>query len=186
MIEQDGPGAVALGTGDRAAAVAEVKAVLRLLAADEEGLIGTLAETALGLAEQFLGGVTIARALRDVVPVSAAWQRLAAAPVRSITAVEQLDGTALAADAWAVDIDASGDGWVRVLAAGAVRQVAVRFTAGIADDWAGLPVPIRQGVVLLAAHLFSERDDAPPPPAAVTALWRPFRRIAIGAAVSPC
>lgn len=179
MIEQDGPGVVTLGAGDRGQAVAAVKAVLRVAVTDEDALIAAFAESALGLAEQFLGRVTIARAMRDVLPVSAAWQRLEAGPVRMIAGVERLDGTPLAGDAWAIDIDAAGDGWVRVLDAGAAREVAVRFEAGMADDWAALPAAIRQGVALLAAYLFSERETAAPPPAAVTALWRPFRRIAL-------
>jgi hypothetical protein len=39
--------------------------------------------------------------------------------------------------------------------------------------------PLRQGVVRLAAHLYAERDgpELGGPPAAVTALWRPWRRM---------
>lgn len=180
MIEHDGPGAVTLGAGDRALAVAAVKALLRVSATDEDALIAAFAETALGLAEQFIGQVTVARAMRETLPASAAWQSLGAVPVRSIAGVERSDGTPLAADCFAVDIDADGDGWVRLVAVGSERVVAVRFTAGMADDWAGLPMPLRQGVALLAAYLFDARDTAAPPPAAVTALWRPFRRIAFG------
>ncbi len=42
-----------------------------------------------------------------------------------------------------------------------------------------VPAPLRQGVVRLAGHLHAHRDetDAAGPPAAVTALWRPFRRM---------
>lgn len=178
MIEHDGPGAVTLGVEDRALAVAAVKALLRVNASDEDTLIAAFAETALGLAEQFLGRVTVARALREVLPATPVWQSLGAAPVRSIAAVERGDGTPIAAGRFAVDIDAAGDGWVRVTDAG-VRLAAVRFTAGMADDWMGLPVPLRQGVAMLAAYLFDARDTATPPPAAVTALWRPFRRIAL-------
>lgn len=176
MIEHDGPGAVTLGVGDVTSAVTAVKALLRVAAIDEDALIAMFAETALGLAEQFLGHVTIARAMRETLPASAAWQSLGAAPVRSIAAVERLDGTALAPSDFAIDIAADGGGWVRTTAADA-RVIAVRFTAGMADDWPGLPAPLRQGVVLLAAHLFEARDTAQPPPAAVTALWRPFRRL---------
>lgn len=189
MIEHDGPGAVTLGAGDRALAVAAVKALLRVGTIDEDALIAAFAETALGLAEQFLGRVTVARAMRETLPASAAWQSLGAVPVRLIAGVERSDGTPFAADRFAVDIDTDGvgwmrltgaGGWVRTAAVGGDRVVAVRFTAGMADDWAGLPMPLRQGVALLAAYLFDARDTAAPPPAAVTALWRPFRRIALG------
>ncbi|QDX27374.1 phage gp6-like head-tail connector protein [Sphingomonas suaedae] len=59
-------------------------------------------------------------------------------------------------------------------AAGEAR-VAVSYEAGLADNWAGLPPPVAQGVVLLAAHLFEARGAQPP--AVVTALWRPWRRM---------
>jgi uncharacterized phiE125 gp8 family phage protein len=56
--------------------------------------------------------------------------------------------------------------------------VRVTGTAGIATDENGVPEPIRQGVLRLVAHLFSSRDGAGgDPPAAVTALWRPYRRM---------
>ena len=51
-------------------------------------------------------------------------------------------------------------------------------TAGIADCEKGVPEPIRLGVLRLVAHLFTVRDgEGGEPPAAVTALWRPYRRM---------
>ena len=70
----------------------------------------------------------------------------------------------------------AGDGWVRRRQAGAVTRVRVGGTAGMADDENGVPEPIRQGVLRLVAHLFTARDgEGGEPPAAVTALWRPYR-----------
>jgi uncharacterized phiE125 gp8 family phage protein len=54
-------------------------------------------------------------------------------------------------------------------------RVAVRYRAGLAADWAALPAPLAHGAVLLAAHLFENRDAGRAPPAAVAALWRPYR-----------
>lgn len=88
MIETDGPGVVTLGEEDRALAVAAVKAVLRVASDDEDALIAAFAETALGLAEQFLGMVLIARGLRVPVAVPGAWHALGVAPVSAITGVE--------------------------------------------------------------------------------------------------
>lgn len=195
MIERDGPGAVTLGAEDRALAVAEVKAVLRIVAGDEDALIAAFAETALGLAEQFLGVVTLTRPMADVMPGSRAWQRIGAGPVRMIGTVEAADDAgengagepvALSPGAYAIDIDAAGDGWLRLTDPGAAKRVRVSIVAGIADDWSGLPLPIRQGAVLLAAYLFETRDAAGAPPVAVTALWRPFRRIALMRAARAC
>ncbi len=184
MIDDNGPGAVTLRADDRALAVAAVKAVLRVASADEDDLIAAFAESALGLAEQFTGQVLIARTLRETIEGGAGWQRLGAAPVRAITAVAALDGTPLAATAFAIDIDAAADGWVRVVDSGA-KAARVTFDAGLASDWPTLPAPLRQGVVLLAAYLFDARDTLEAPPAAVTALWRPFRRVALGG-TRPC
>lgn len=180
MIDDNGPGAVTLGGDDRALAVAAVKAVLRVASGDEDALIAAFAESALGLAEQFTGDVMIARALRESVTAQGSWQRLGARPVRAIAAVETRAGSALSADLYAIDIDAAGDGWVRV---GGGGLVVVRYAAGIADAWVGLPAPLRQGVALLAAYLFDERDASVAPPAAVTALWRPFRRVTLRGSV---
>jgi len=177
---------VTLEAGDRAAALAEVKAMLRLASGDEDVLIASLTDAALGLAEQFIGQVLIAREMRDVLPVSRAWQRLAYAPVCSIGAVAAVEGVALASEAYAIDIDAAGDGWVRVIDAGGASRVAVTCVAGLADGWGAIPAAVRQGAVLLAAHLFTERDGASAVPVAVTALWRPFRRVALAASARAC
>ncbi len=181
------PGSVLLGTEDRASAVAAVKAMLRIESSDEDLLIAALVETALGLAEQFLGQVLIARTVRQLVPAALGWQRLAAAPVQAITQVEALasDGTwaVLPVSGYAIDIDPRGDGWVRMIDAAGAAQLRVTCTAGRAGSWNTLPAPLRQGAVLLASYLFSERDTSRPPPAAITALWRPFRGLALAPAV---
>lgn len=165
----DGPGAAVLAGADRAAALAAVKAQLRAEAATDDALLAAFAESALGVAEQFTGRVLIARALVAAMPPAATWQRLPVGQVRAITRVA-VGGVVLPAEGYAVDIDAAGTGWVRVASAAEVT-----FTAGMAAVWDALPAPVRQGVVLLAAHLFDDVAGRAVPPAAVTALWRPFR-----------
>jgi uncharacterized phiE125 gp8 family phage protein len=163
---------------------AAAKDYARLSIGDEDAVIDALAAAALAMAEAFLRTALISRAHQTVLPVGPGWQLLPATPVSAIGAVRRLavDGAGfdLPADAYAVDIDASGDGWVRVIDARGARRISVGFTAGLAADWAGVPAPITQGVVRLIGHLQAERDgDAGPAPAAVTALWRPFRRLAL-------
>jgi hypothetical protein len=51
---------------------------------------------------------------------------------------------------------------------------------GGAATWAAVPPAVAQGVVMLAAYLFLRPDEDRAPPAAVAALWRPYRRIRIG------
>jgi uncharacterized phiE125 gp8 family phage protein len=168
------------------AAVAEAKAYLRIVGADEDALVGRLVRSAVELGERFTGQALIMRAFDEVLPASGAWSRLAATPVRSIAGVEALaaDGTAapIAANAYAIDIDANGDGWVRLTAPVDAPRVRVSFEAGMTAEWEALPEPLRQGAVRLAAHFYTHRDDAEGegPPAAVTALWRPYRRMRLG------
>lgn len=162
------------------AALAETKAWLRIETAQDDGAIAVLCRSAIGMAEDFCAQRLFGRAGTEVIAASREWRRLGACPVRAIDAVRGLavDGTAtpLPADGYAIDIDADGDGWVRVMQAGAVGRVEVGLTAGMAENWAELPDPLRQGVVRLAAHLFGQSaSDAPP--AIVTALWRPWRRM---------
>ena len=82
-------------------------------------------------------------------------------------------------EAYAIDIDAGGDGWVRLTAPVAVSRLLVGYHAGLSPDWSSLPEALRQGIVRLVAHGYAHRDaaDDAGPPAAVAALWRPWRRM---------
>jgi uncharacterized phiE125 gp8 family phage protein len=75
------------------------------------------------------------------------------------------------------EIDPTDGSLLAAQSAGA-RRVQVSGMAGLASDENDVPEPIRQGVLRLVAHLFTVRDgDGAEPPAAVTALWRPYRRM---------
>lgn len=179
-------------------ALAEVKAFLRIAHDGEDDLLGALALSAAEMCEAFTGRSLLARDVSETLPAAAAWTRLGAAPVRSIDGVELLDqagaGTALPAGDYAIDIDSAGDGWVRVTVAGPsagsgrVRKIRVAYAAGMAAAADGIPDAIRHGIVRLAAHFYTHRDpgsgsgtgqNGAGPPAAVTALWRPWRRMRI-------
>jgi uncharacterized phiE125 gp8 family phage protein len=167
-------------------AVAEAKAYLRVEGGQEDALLERLAASAAALCEAFVGQWLIVRQGVEMLPARNVWQKLRAAPVGAILGVDGVaaDGTAaaLAAGAYEIDIDAAGGGWVRIRSAGDARRARVRFEAGMAAEWAALPEPLRQGVARLAAHLYSHRslEGGAGPPAAVTALWRPWRRLGIG------
>ncbi|MES2337817.1 MAG: hypothetical protein V4537_06970 [Pseudomonadota bacterium] len=159
----------------------ETKAYLRLETAQDDALVARLVASAGSLCEAFLGQLLIRREVVETLPASGAWQRLGAAPVAAITGVVAVDAagatSALPASAYAIDIDPAGDGWIR--ASGAAR-VRVTYRAGLADDAGAVPAAIGQGVVRLAAHLYAHRDAEAEPPAAIAALWRPFRRLRLG------
>ena len=169
------------GMAASAVSMAEAQAYARVETGEEEALLAGLVRSASALCEAFTGQVLVMREFVEMIAVSGEWQRLTLNPVRSIDVVEAVaaDGSAvvLSADGYAVDIDARGDGWVRV--EGAVEgRIRVSGQAGIASDPNGVPEPLRQGILRLVAHLFATRDGSGgEPPAAVTAMWRPYRRM---------
>ena len=175
------------GSVEPALSLSEAQAFVRVETGEEEALLAGLVRTASALCEAFVNQVLIERGFSEELRANAAWQRLSLAPVRSIDGVEAIaaDGSvaALPPSAYAIDIDALGDGWVRVLDAGAAQRVRVSATAGIASGTNDVPEPLRHGILRLVGHLFASRDGAGiggpggEPPAAVTALWRPYRRM---------
>jgi uncharacterized phiE125 gp8 family phage protein len=130
-----------------AVTMSEAQAYVRIETGEEEALLAGLIRTASALCEAFLGQVVIARQFAADVPASGGWQRLDAGPVQAITTVEKVDAdgtpTLLPSSSYAVDIDANGDGWVRVIEAAGATRVRVSGTAGIAQDENGVPEPIR-------------------------------------------
>lgn len=165
--------------------ISEAQAFVRIETGDEEAILAGLIRTASGLCEAFIGQLVIARDFQVDVSANASWERLPLTPVRSITQVDVIDQLGelqtLSAGAFAVDIDSSGDGWVRLIAPAEAMRVRVSGSAGIADDQNGVPESVRQGVIRLVTHLFASRDGSGGEmPAAVTALWRPYRRLRMG------
>ena len=164
-----------------AVGLAEVQAYARVETGEEEALLAALTRSASALCENFTGQVLVARPFEETLAAYCHWQRLCMTPVRSIEEVTSLaaDGiaTPLSSDQYDIDIDSRGDGWVR-LATSVATKIRVRGTAGMALEPNGVPEPLRQGVLRLVAYLFATRDGGGgDPPAAVAALWRPYRRM---------
>ncbi|HXG81552.1 MAG TPA: hypothetical protein VNJ05_07105 [Sphingomicrobium sp.] len=166
---------------EAAVSMAEAQAYARVETGEEEALLAGLVRTASALCESFTGLVLVARPFEEVLSPSGQWQRLGLTPVRTIEEVAVLvaDGSAtlLSVGEYEMDIDSRGDGWVRVQSGGD-KKIRLRGQAGMAVDPNGVPEPLRQGILRLIAHLFTTRDGTSgEPPAAVTALWRPYRRM---------
>ena len=167
-----------LGLAQPIVTLSEAQAFVRVETGEEEAILAGLVRSASALCEAFLGQVVLARSFSEELPASASWTRLRLNPVREISSVATADGTPLPVATYATDIDTSGDGWVRIGEPGAVGRVRVSGSAGMAALEHDVPEPIRQGVLRLVAHLYASRDGpAGDPPAAVTALWRPYRKV---------
>ena len=177
MIDDSGM-AVAIAAG-----LDDAKSYLRIEGDDDDDGVTALLGAAGGVAEGFLSQAILIRTFEETIPAVGQWRRLARMPVRAITSVQglPLEGAAfdLPVDAYAIDIDADGDGWVRVSNPGDATRVVVTYQAGISPAWTGLPDMIRQGIIRLVAHFHAHRDvrDERGPPIAVAALWRPWRRM---------
>ncbi len=152
-------------------------------ARDDEALLAQLS-AALDMCEAFTRQMPLEAECEEVLTASSGWQDLVTRPVQSVTQVESIaaDGTrsALSVNAYEVELDEGGGAQLRLLGTFAAVRIAVRFTAGIAPDWATLPAGIKQGILRLAAHNFAARQDQrleASPPAAIIALWQPWRRM---------
>ncbi len=168
---------MATGTAEPIVTLAEAQAFARVENGEEEALLAGLIRTASNLCEAFLGQVVVERPFSEQLAASMEWQRLDTAPVRSIASV-MVDGVPVEADGYATDIDAGGRGWVRLTSGRPCGVVRVSGSAGMASTQNEAPEAVRHGVLRLVAHLFAARDgEGGEIPAAVTALWRPYRRM---------
>jgi uncharacterized phiE125 gp8 family phage protein len=168
-----------------AALIAEAKAFVRIDHDADDQAIAMFLRSAAGLCEDFTGQMLIARPVTDMLPAWQAWQKLTRLPVQAIVSFETVgaDGSAvlLPVEDYAIDIDSGGIGWVRLRRDSDASRIRVTYNCGLAADWDELPAGLRQGIVRLAGYLYANRDgvDAEGPPRAVTALWRPYRRMRI-------
>lgn len=166
------------------AALDELKDWLAITTPRDDAELTLLLRAALEMCEAFTGQMPLAAQCEETLPASSCWQALATRPVQAIAGIDGLadDGarSALAPDAYTIDLTADGGGLVRLVQSAALDRIVVRFTAGLAAEWADLPDGLRHGVIRLAAHHYRQRDldtVSPVPPAAVAALWRPWRML---------
>jgi uncharacterized phiE125 gp8 family phage protein len=154
----------------------EVQAYARVETGEEEALLAGLLRTASEMCETFLNQALLARNFEAVVRAGEGWTLLPIQPVRAITSVRRVaGGEPLAAASYRCDIDYEGRGHVAGLPSG--ETFAIAGSAGMALDGNGVPEPIRQGILRLAAYMFANRDgQIGDLPKAVTALWRPYRK----------
>jgi len=156
--------------------LSELQAYARAETGEEEAVLAGLLRVASETCETFLNQALLLRSFEQDITAGEGWTLLGVQPVRSVSSIfVRGSDEVLPKGEYQVDIDHDGKAFIKGLRAGTVFTV--RGTAGLGDQSNAIPEPIRQGILRLAAHLFTNRDSNNGMlPAVVTALWRPFRR----------
>lgn len=162
----------------------EARAWLRLGAEDEDALVERLIAASANICEAFTGQWLIERDGEEIVPLKRGAARIAARPVIAVEGVTLIaaDGGETALDAAAYRVAVEG-GRARVAVPGADGDARVRisYRAGLAEAAEDLPGAMRHGIVRMVQHLYEARDDRTrSPPAAIAALWQPWRQLTLG------
>jgi uncharacterized phiE125 gp8 family phage protein len=187
-VEGEAPEGEILGA-DLPVSVAAMRDWLRLGAGDaEDDLLAVLIGAAAGLCEAFTGRWLMVREgeWRGRLWAGGHGARLPVVPVVAVDAVAVLVGgveTLLDAADYAVVIDRDGAATLRLLRGFGMCDLIVRYRAGMAETQAAVPEALRHGVVRMVQHLYETRDasaGAGMPPAAVAALWQPWRMVTLG------
>jgi uncharacterized phiE125 gp8 family phage protein len=168
------------------AALDELKEWLAITTTGDDATLSALLRAALETCEAFTGLMPLEAACEEILPADSCWRGLQTRPVQAVTGVDGIPAEgprfALAAEDYAIDLDADGGAHIQIITPGAAARVAVQFTAGLASDWDALPDGLRHGVVRLAADAYRRRDSdtqGPQPPIAIVALWRPWRQMRV-------
>jgi uncharacterized phiE125 gp8 family phage protein len=165
------------------AALAELKHWLGISRPNDDAALTGLLETSVTICEAFTGQAPLRQTVEEVIPIAAGWQELVSRPVQDLTGAALIgsDGTreTLAVPSDTLDVRIGGKACVQLLRPLEGHGLALELVVGIAAQWEGLPAPLRQGVIRLAAHHYRDREGkaSAVPPASVTALWRPWREV---------
>lgn len=171
--------------GDIPVDLNEARSWLRLGATVDDAVVAQLVRAATNICEAFIGQWLIVRAADETLPLDGRAIRLGARPVRMVDAVTLLvaDGGALprGEDAYRVSIARDGTASVAVHDRGDAVYARIEYHAGMAAQANAIPEAIRQGIVRMTQHLHDARDGGgAAPPAAIAALWQPWRRLTLG------
>ena len=165
-------------------ALGELKLWLAITSTREDLALTQLLRTALDMFEAFTRAVPLEATYEEVHSVSSGWKPLGLAPVRSITGVQGISASGarfvIPAGNYQTDIACDQIGRLSLINASGAVQIAVTYTAGVAATWEALPAALRHGLIRLAAFHFRARESdaaGAMPPAAISALWQPFRRM---------
>jgi len=171
--------------GEAPVSLNEARGWLRLGATIDDAVVAQLVRAATNICEAFIGQWLVVRDGEEVAPLPAECIALRARPVIAVDGVTLLsaDGSEipLGAEAYRVTIARDGSACVAVHDPGGAARVRIAYRAGMAEGANGVPEAIRQGIVRMTQHLHDARDGTGAgPPAAIAALWQPWRRLTLG------
>ncbi|WP_299194979.1 hypothetical protein [uncultured Erythrobacter sp.] len=168
-------------------ALAELKNWLGISRPDDDDLLIGLLQASLATCEAFTGQAPLMQMIEEWAPPRAGRATLTTRPITSLVSVELIvpgaNRTALDASQYQVEFEASGTASIELHSSLDAQAVAVRVRAGIAGSWETVPAALKQGIIRLAAYYYRDRDRTgggkadTPPPASVSALWRPWRNL---------
>ncbi|WP_370177313.1 hypothetical protein [Alteriqipengyuania sp.] len=171
-----------LAGGDLSPALAELKHWLGITRSADDAQLTALIGAGVEACERFTGLTPLASTIEEVRDASHEWTRLTTRSIAQVANVESLDseGARSALDEDEYDLHLSGDGsaQLRLRRGPFIIRVVLTLEAGLAPDWASLPDGLRHGILRFAAFLHREGEQgAGEPPAAIAALWRPWRQV---------
>ncbi|MCW0200019.1 hypothetical protein [Sphingopyxis sp.] len=178
MAESLLPGASAVGLN-------EARGWLRLGATIDDAVVAGLIRAATNICEAFIGQWLIVRAAEEIVPLDCGTVRPGVRPVVAIDAVALLlpggGETVLDEAGYRAQIARDGTASIAIHERGDADRARIAFRAGMAAGANGIPEAIRQGILRMTQHLHEARDGSGgAPPAAIAALWQPWRRLTLG------
>lgn len=166
-----------------AAALAELKQWLAITTTHDDPLLAGLLKSAHALCQRFTGVFPLQTTITETVPASSHWRDLSARPVMMMRAVVAVNvyGVPRVLDPGDFAIDQEGGDAMRfrLLRACTEPRIELKYDAGLASDWSQLDDGLRHGIIRYAADQYRQRDRAENdrPPAAVSALWQPWREM---------
>ncbi|KGB55630.1 hypothetical protein FG91_01235 [Sphingopyxis sp. LC81] len=171
--------------GDAPVSLNEARGWLRLGATIDDAVVAGLVRAATNICEAFIGQWLVIRAAEEVLPLKNGVVQLGARPVVAINSVTLLlpgGGEAvLGGGDYRTTVGRDGTARVALDDPRGAARVRIAYRAGIAEGANGIPEAIRQGIVRMTQHLHEARDGAgAAPPAAIAALWQPWRRLTLG------
>ncbi|OHD04447.1 head-tail connector protein [Sphingopyxis sp. RIFCSPHIGHO2_12_FULL_65_19] len=171
--------------GEAPVSLNEARSWLRLGATVDDAVVAGLVRAATNICEAFIGQWLIVRAGEEILPLVAGTFQPTARPIVAIDAVDLLlpDGGAetLGTGDYRTIIGRDGTARVTIGDPGGAARVRAAYRAGMADGANAVPEAIRQGIIRMTQHLHDARDGTgAAPPAAIAALWQPWRRLTLG------